>query len=275
MRIDAHVRFWRYHPAEHQWMSPEMQPVQRDCLPEEVEPLLASRDFDGCVALQSRHKLVETRFLLELADHHPFIAGVVGWVDLRSPRVAAQLDEFVVHPKFKGVRHILHDEPDDELMLGEDFRRGIAETGARGLSYDLLVYVAHLPVATQLVDAFPNQRFVIDHIGKPLVQNRLLSPWQERIRELAKRENVVGKISGLMTEVDWNAWRPDDFTPYLEVALDAFGPDRLMIGSDWPMCNLSGDYERVTGVWLDFISRLSPEEQAQVCGGVAERVYRL
>jgi L-fuconolactonase len=263
MRIDAHVRFWRYHESEHRWMSPEMDPVRRDCLPAEVEPLLEQRGFDGCMALQSRHKLAETRFLLKLAESHPSIAGVIGWVDLRSRRVSEQLDEFVSHHRFKGLRHVLHDEPDDEFMLHDDFQRGLAEVGRRGLSYDVLVYGAHLPVVLQLVDAFPEQRFVLDHLGKPLVQNQLLSPWQERLRELAKREHIVGKISGLTTETDWNSWRSEDFRPYLEVALEAFGPDRLMLGSDWPMCELSGGYEKVTSLWFDFISRLSPDEQAK------------
>ncbi len=269
IRIDSHQHFWRYSPAEHVWMDDRMGVLKRDYLPEELSPLLAAIGFDGTIAVQARQNLEETRWLLELAGRFPFIKGVVGWVDLRSPELRKQLAAF---PKLVGVRHVVHDEPDDEFMLRPDFRRGIAQLRDFGLTYDLLLFPRHLPVAVQLVEEFPEQPFVLDHIAKPRIAEGLLSPWQEDLRRLARFPNVWCKLSGLVTEAKWKQWRPDEFRRYLDIVFDAFGPDRLMIGSDWPVCMLSGDYASTMNIVIDY---LSPGDRDGVLGGNCARFYKL
>jgi L-fuconolactonase len=273
MRIDAHQHFWTYHPSEYDWITEEMPVLRRDYLPGDLKPLMENAGFDGTIAVQARQKLVETRWLLELAGEYDFIRGVVGWVDLRNPRVRGQLEEFADNPKLSGVRHVVHDEPDDEFVLREDFQRGIGELADFNLTYDLLTHTVHLPPSLKLVDRFPNQPFVIDHISKPLIQTKRLSPWKEHIREIAQRDNVMCKLSGMVTETTWREWRPEDFTPYMDVCLEAFGPDRMMVGSDWPVCRLSGDYVDVMTIATSYVSKLSPEEQEQILGGACARFY--
>lgn len=275
MRIDAHQHFWVYHAAEYPWMTDELAAIRRDYLPEDLRPLLESLGFDGCIAVQARPAIRETLWLLQLADEHPFIKGVVGWVDLTAADVKAELEAFARHPKLKGIRHLLQDEPDDAYMLRPDFRRGIAALGELGLVYDLLLFPRHLPYAVKLVGEFEHQPFVLDHLAKPPIKEGTLSPWREEIRRLAAFPNVSCKLSGMVTEADWHAWRREDFTPYLDVVLEAFGPQRLMIGSDWPVCTLAGEYRPVMEIVLDYISRLSPKEQADIIGRNAVRIYHL
>jgi L-fuconolactonase len=269
IRIDSHQHFWRYSPAEHVWMDDRMSALKRDHLPEELQPLLVAARFDGTIAVQARQNPEETRWLLELAGRNDFIKGVVGWVDLRSPDVREHLAGF---PKLIGVRHVVHDEPDDEFMLRLEFRRGIAQLREFGLTYDLLLFPRHLPVAVKLVEEFPEQPFVLDHMGKPRIAEGLFSPWQEDLRRLARCPNVWCKLSGLVTEAKWKQWRPDDFRRYLDVVFDAFGPDRLMIGSDWPVCTLSGDYVSTMKIVIDY---LSPGDRDGVLGGNCARFYRV
>jgi len=275
MRIDAHQHFWQYSPAEHTWMSEEMAALKRDFLPEDLEPLLAELGFDGCVAVQARQSLEETSWLLELAQRHDFIRAVVGWVDLRSGELPAQLEAFGRHPKLAGVRHVVQDEPDDEFLLRPDFRRGLARLRDFDLAYDLLLFPKHLPVAVRLVEQFPEQRFVLDHIAKPKIAERQLSPWREDIAALAAFPNVFCKLSGMITEAKWKQWRPEDFHPYLDAVFAAFGAERLMIGSDWPVCALSGDYRSAMGIVLDYAHQLSAEARAGVLGGNCARFYRI
>lgn len=275
MRIDSHQHFWIYDPAEYPWITEQLAPIRRDYLPADLAPLLEELGFDGCVAVQARPTLQETRWLLDLADQNAFVKGVVGWVDLTAADVDEQLDLFGGHPKLKGIRHLLQDEPDDAYMLRPDFRRGLSALGRRGLVYDLLLFPRHLPHAIQLVQAFPDQPFVLDHLAKPRIKEGLLSPWQDDIRRLARFDNVVCKLSGMVTEADWDDWKPADFHPYLDVVLEAFGPERLMIGSDWPVCTLAGEYRPVMKIVLDYIGRLSASEQEAILGGTARRVYRL
>jgi L-fuconolactonase len=256
-------------------MTREMAVLRRDYLPADLEPLLGPAGFAGTIAVQARQVVEETDWLLQLADSHPFIRGVVGWVDLRSPHVAGQLARCARHPKLVGVRHVVHDEPDDHFMLRPEFRRGIARLQDFGLTYDLLLFPRHLPVAVTLVDEFPDQPFVLDHVAKPAIRDRLFSPWREDLGRLAERPNVFCKLSGMVTEARWNEWRPEDLRPYIDVVLEAFGPERLMIGSDWPVCTLSGDYRSTVGVVVDYVGSLSPDERAGILGGNCIRFYEI
>ena len=272
MHIDSHQHFWRYNPAHQVWMTDVMAVLRRDYLPDELKPLLHAAGFDGTIAVQARQMLEETEWLLELSDTHPLIKGVVGWVDLRSPQLRGQLEKYAPHPKLVGVRHVVHDEPDDNFMLLPEFRRGIAQLREFGLTYDLLLFPKHLPVAVKLVAEFPEQPFVLDHIAKPRIADGLLSPWREDLRRLAGFPNVWCKLSGMVTETKWKLWRPEDFHPYLDVVFEAFGLERLMIGSDWPVCTLSGDYVSTMNIVINY---LSAEDREGVLGGNCARFYGL
>lgn len=275
MQIDAHQHFWRYDAEQYGWISEEMAILRRDFLPDDLAPLLTALDFAGAVAVQARQSLKETEWLLRLADQYPFIKGVVGWVDLQSPEVEKQLEAVARHPKLCGVRHVVQDEPDDRFLLRPEFRRGIARLRDFGLTYDLLIYPRHLPAAITLVEAFPEQPFVLDHIAKPDIGAGVLSPWQEDVRELARLPNVSCKLSGMVTETHWGRWQLEDFTPYLDVVFTAFGPDRLLIGSDWPVCTLSGDYASVLGIVIDYLAPYPEETRQKVLGSNAARFYNL
>lgn len=272
MRIDAHQHFWT--PSTQTWLDESMSVLKKEFWPEHLEPLLRGQGFDGCVAVQTLASIDETRLYLKLAGEHDFIKGVVGWVDLCSPDARASAAELAQDPRLVGIRHIAQSEPDD-FLARSDFQRGIGALGELGLAYDILIYARQLPAALDLVRAFPEQRFVVDHIAKPEIKARIQQPWQARMRELGHHPNVVCKLSGMVTEADWQSWKPSDLAFYLDTALECFGPSRLMIGSDWPVCLLAGSYERVVGVVLDYVSRLAPEEKAAILGGTAEAVYRL
>jgi L-fuconolactonase len=273
MRIDAHQHFWRYNAQEYGWMQADW-PIRKDFLPVDLEPLLKSCRLDGCIAVQARQSLEETRWLLELADSAPIIRAVVGWVDLRSDQVGHQLEEFASDPKFVGVRHVVQDEPDNRFMLCADFKRGIAALKQFNLTYDILVFARQLPAAVELVGAFPEQPFVLDHLAKPPIAEGELSPWREQIEMLARLPNVMCKLSGMLTEAKWHAWREADFRPYLDVVFQAFGVDRLMFGSDWPVALLAGSYEQVYSLVSNYVSALNKTEQAKICGDNANRFYR-
>lgn len=276
MRIDSHHHLWHYDPAQHTWMTDDMAILRRDYLPVDLAPLLAETGFDGTIAVQARQTIEETSWLLEQAQQHPFIRGVVGWMDLCSPqRVEAQLERFGRHPRLVGVRHVLHDEPDDRFMLRADFQAGLSRLAKFDLVYDLLIFPHHLPIATQLVERFPDQRFVLDHIAKPPIADGRLSPWREDLARLAGFPNVACKLSGMVTEARWGQWQANTFHPYLDVVLDGFGPERVMIGSDWPVCTLSGGYARTMGIVLDYVQQRCPEAADAILGGNAARIYRL
>ena len=273
-KIDAHQHFWKYTPDEYPWMQPDW-PIRRDFLPPDLEPLLKANGFEACIAVQARQTLEESRWLLGLAQEHPFIAGVVGWVDLRSPRVGEQLTEFAENPKFVGVRHVVQDEPDDEFMLKAEFQCGIARLRSFNLAYDLLIYPRQLPAATRLAARFPNQRFVLDHIAKPPIKEGKLEPWATHIRELARQPNVWCKLSGMVTEATWRKWRSEEFRPYLDVVWEAFGEDRLMAGSDWPVSLLSSGYDETMGIALDFLEEFQPPTRMKLLGSNAAKAYQL
>ena len=275
MRIDAHHHFWQYFPQVQGWIDERMGVLKRDFLPEELWGELKKNGFEGSVLVQTDHKLEETEWFLRLAEQNPFIKGVVGWVDLRSKEVEKQLKDFASNPKFKGVRHIVQSEPDDRFLVGKEFLEGIRVLGDFHLPYDILIYPKQLPAAVELVRKFPKQPFVLDHLAKPEIKDRKISPWKEQIQELAQNPNVYCKLSGMVTEADWKGWKPGDFKPYLEVVFEAFGPSRLMIGSDWPVCLLGGDYTSVMKIVKDYIAGMSKGEQEAILGGNASRFYRL
>jgi Predicted metal-dependent hydrolase of the TIM-barrel fold len=285
MRIDAHVHFIDYNPEEYAWIGEDHRKLKRPFMPEDLKPLLDEAGFDGIVAVQARQSLKETEWLLRLADRCAWIKGVVGWVDLRSPELERQLAGFSAHPKLRGVRHVVHDEPDDDFMLRGDFRRGIGRLREYGLTYDLLLFPKHLPTAARLADEFPEQPFVLDHIAKPDIKSGIGSgdagggeafpAWKRDMHELAKRPNVSCKLSGMVTEADWERWTEADFAPYLDAAFEAFGPDRLMIGSDWPVCTVSRDYRSVMGIVIRYLERYPEDVRDKVLGGNCASFYGL
>ncbi len=256
-------------------MTDLMAVLKKDFLPENLAPLLEQTGFQGTVAVQARQNLQETEWLLELAGQHDFIKGVVGWVDLRSPQVKAQLEAYAQHPKLKGVRHVVHDEPDDYFMLLPEFLRGLALLREFNLTYDLLLFPKHLPLAVEVVKQFPGQKFVLDHIAKPFIRDKTFSPWDSDLRELAKFENVYCKVSGMVTEAAWGQWQVADFYPYLDIVFDCFGPNRLMFGSDWPVCTLSGAYARVVQIVQEYLQRFPNEIQEKILGQNAVEFYAL
>lgn len=275
MHIDAHQHFWIYKAEEYEWIDESMMQLRRDFLPGDLGPERHKDGFQGSIAVQARQSLEETRWLLELADGDPSIMGVVGWVDLRSPEARSQLAAFARNSKLVGVRHIVQSEPDNQFLLGDDFLRGMALLEKFDLTYDILIYPQHLPVAAQFVERFPKQRFVLDHLAKPHIKAREIEPWATGVRGLAKFPNVYCKLSGLVTEADWQSWKPEQIVPYLDVAFDAFGPERLMIGSDWPVCLVAASYDTVMGLVKNYLLRFSSETRENVLGGNARRFWKL
>jgi L-fuconolactonase len=275
MRLDSHQHFWEYNPAHQVWMTDQMQVLRRDYLPDELKPLLRASGFDGSIAVQARQMIEETEWLLHLADAHDFIKGVVGWVDLCSPALRAQLESFSGHAKLVGVRHVIHDEPDDNFMHRPEFRRGIGWLHDFNLTYDLLLFPRHLPGAVRLVAEFPKQAFVLDHMAKPPLRGGLVSPWAEHLKRLAEFPNVFCKLSGLVTETEWKCWRPENFHQYLDIAIGTFGTERVMIGSDWPVCTLSGDYAATMGVVTEYVQKFPAAVREQILGGNCSRFYGL
>jgi L-fuconolactonase len=275
MHVDAHQHFWIYNAEEYGWIDDSMSAIRRDFLPQHLQPELRRNGFDASVAVQTRQTLEETRWLLELADRSSAIVGVVGWVDLCSPEVGAQLAALAQNPKLVGIRHIVQGEADDRFLLRPDFLRGIAALERFDLAYDILIYARHLPVAGEFVERFPRQRFVLDHLAKPIIKDKEIKAWADGIRRLAAFPNVCAKVSGLVTEADWQHWKPEDIAPYLEIAFECFGPERLMIGSDWPVCLVAADYSRVMDVVRKYLQRQSSEVREAVLGGNARRFWRL
>jgi L-fuconolactonase len=275
MRIDSHQHFWTYSAAEYPWIGPGMERLARDYLPHDLAPLAAAEGIDGSVAVQARQSLEESRWLLALAANHPLVKGVVGWVDLRSDTVGDDLHALAANPRFVGVRHVVQDEPDPRFVLGTAFGRGLRQLHQHGLTYDLLLYPHQLPAAIELVALVPEQPFVVDHLAKPRIAAGEIGGWERDIRAIARHENVCCKVSGMVTEAVRQGWKRDDFTPYLDVVLEAFGPERLMVGSDWPVCLLAGEYADVVAIPREFFARLSAGEQALVHGGTAARFYGL
>ena len=275
MIIDAHQHFWNYDPVKDAWITDDMKVIQSDFLPRHLLPVLTQNNVDGCVAVQADQSENETAFLLELASKHDFIKGVVGWIDLCAENIHEQLTYYNQFSKLKGFRHIVQAEPDPEFLLREDFCRGIHALAKYDFTYDILVYPVQLPAVTAFVKKFPQQRLVIDHMAKPDFKSGDIQEWEKHMRIIAKEPHVYCKLSGMVTEADWQNWQPAHFAPFLDVALEAFGADRLLFGSDWPVCQLAGSYTEVKQLITDYISRLSATEQANIMGGNAVRFYNL
>jgi len=280
MVIDAHHHFWRYTDEEYGWIPPDWSALRRDFLPEDLARELAAAGVDGVVTVQARQSLAETDWLLDLAARHAFIRGVVGWVPLVAPDLEQHLDRLAAHPaavagKLRAFRHVLQGEPDDAYMLRDDFNRGIRALTRRGLVYDILIFERHLPNAVTFVDRHPDQAFVVDHIAKPRIATSELEPWAKNIRELARRPHVACKLSGMVTEADVRTWTPEQLRPYFEVVLEAFGPDRLLFGSDWPVCLAGVGYADWKTTVASALSALSATEHSAVFGGNARRIYGL
>lgn len=272
--IDAHQHFWTYDASQYPWITAG-SPLHRDWLPRDLEAEQHKTGFAGAIAVQARQSLEESRWLLTMADHFPMIKAVIGWVDLQSAEVESQLAEFASHPKFRGVRHVVQDEEDEHFMLRPAFISGISKLKQFELLYEILIVSHQLPSAIELAKKFPEQPFVLDHIAKPLIASAALSPWREEIRELALLPNVSCKVSGLVTEANCTSWKPGDFRPYLDVVFDAFGHDRLMFGSDWPVCLLAGSYSEVCTLIQEYAKDLSSEAISGLFGGNAHRIYDL
>lgn len=274
MRIDAHQHFWIYNRREYDWIDDSMAMLRRDFLPPDLKPELERAGFAGAVAVQARQTLEETRWLLELAASAPYIRGVVGWVDLRSAQVRTQLESFAGNSKLVGIRHIVQSEP-DQFLLRPDFLRGISVLEEFDLAYDILIYPKQLTVASEFVRRFPGQRFVLDHLAKPPIKSGEVRSWAQGIREAASLPNVFCKLSGLVTEADWHQWTPEHFLPYLDTAFECFGPERLMIGSDWPVCTAAASYTQAVDVVKNYLGNFPAEVREAVLGGNAARFWKL
>lgn len=275
IRIDAHQHFWNYDPAKHIWMNEQMGALKTDYLPSDLEPLLKNCGLDGCVAVQANQAEVENEFLLDLANQFDFIKGIVGWVDLQPYDVVERLSYYQQFPKIKGFRHVIHDEPDIDFMHRAAFMSGLLQLKSFNYTYDLLIFPKHLPNTIELLKVFNQQLFVIDHIAKPNIKNGEIDTWKKHLKEVASFENVYCKISGMVTEADWSAWKKADFTKYLDAVVEAFGINRIMYGSDWPVCTLAAPYEAQFSIVKDYFSSFSRTEQDNFFGGNASKFYKI
>lgn len=274
--IDAHHHFWQLGRFGYEWLNePPVAAIRRDYLPEHLAPLLQSTGVDRSVFVQTQHNVEETRWVLSLAAQHDFIAGVVGWVDLQSPDCERQLEEFVGNPKFVGVRHVVQDEPDDNWIVRPAVLNGLAVLQRHRVPYDLLFYVKHLKHAATIAKRFPELPLVIDHLAKPRIKDQAVDDWEANFRAAATFPNVWCKLSGMVTEADHRNWKPSNLKPYIDIALEAFGPSRLMYGSDWPVCELAGSYPQVIGALKECVGNLSAAEKAAVFGETAVEFYQL
>ena len=274
MRIDSHQHFWKFDPVRHAWIDSSMQNIAKDFLPEDLKPLLETNLMDGCIAVQADQSETETQFLLGLAEENSFIKGVVGWVDLSAEDLSQRLEVFSKNTLFKGVRHVLQAEKEG-FMLQDPFLKGISELKNFNLTYDILIYPNQLEEARLLIEKNPDQPFVLDHLAKPYIKQQKIKNWASDIKELAKYKNVYCKLSGMVTEADWNHWQFENFKKYLSMAFDTFGSDRLMFGSDWPVCLLAGSYEHVVKIIELFIENLEQEEKNNIMGRNACNFYNL
>ncbi len=275
MIIDAHHHLWKFNEADYAWMDKSMSILKKDYLPADLEKQLGGTDVVGTVVIQARQNLDETRWLLEMAGRYPFIKGVVGWFDLCSENLQAQLNEFTDDPRLVGARHVIHDEPDDDFMLRPAFIKGMEKLVRYSLSYDLLLFPKHLQRAFELVSLFPDQRFVLDHLSKPFIKAGMLDPWREEIGALASQPNVWCKISGMVTEADHEHWKYEDFIPYLDTVIEAFGTDRIMLGSDWPVCRLAGEYDQIMDIPVRYFNDLDPTDREKIFSLNCIKCYEL
>lgn len=274
MKIDAHQHFWRFDPVRDAWITEEMKVIQRDFLPEHLQPLLTAHQMDGCVAVQADQSEVETDFLLALAAQHPFVKGVVGWTDLRADNLPKRLERWADNNRLKGFRHIVQAEPPGFLQ-DRSFLQGVTFILQQGYAYDLLVYAHQLPEAIDFVKQLPEAPVVIDHLAKPNIRKQEFNAWHQSMQVFKNMPQVHCKLSGLITEGDWTKWSPTDFTPYLDAALEIFGAKRLLFGTDWPVCLLAGTYTQVVALVDTWMTALSDDEKNAIMGANAIRFYNL
>ncbi|MEZ4810145.1 MAG: amidohydrolase family protein [Allomuricauda sp.] len=275
MTIDSHQHFWKYQPNTHAWIDDCMGILKKDFMPMDLGPLLQKNNIDGCIAVQAEQSERETDFLMKCAKDHPFIKGVVGWLDLCANDIEDKLEAYSKHSILKGLRHIVQDEPDDFFMLRPEFQRGISLLEKYGLTYDILVYPKQLLSALILVKTFPNQPFVLDHIAKPRIDGTIDANWVQQMKELGKQGNVYCKISGLVTEATWGKWKKEEFAPYLDIVFEAFDVNRIMFGSDWPVYLLSAQYNEVLDIVQDYLLKFQKDVQKKVMGMNAISFYNL
>jgi L-fuconolactonase len=275
IKIDSHQHFWKFDPVRDSWIDNTMQAIRRDFMPADIKPVLDQHNIDGCVAVQADQSETETEFLLSLAADNGFIKGVIGWVNLMDENVRERLAHYSQFKKFKGIRHVLQGETDRALMLHPQFMKGISALKSYDLAYDILIFPDQLGYTNQFIKNLSGQRFVIDHIAKPDIKNKNIERWANTIKAIAKHENVWCKVSGMVTEANWHTWQPADFEPYLDIVFEAFGSKRLMFGSDWPVCNVAGGYDKMIAAIISYVSKLSTDEQAQFWGLNAMEFYNL
>lgn len=275
MKIDAHQHFWQFDPVRDSWITEgSMSAIRRNFLPNDLQPILQQNGIDGCVAVQADQSETETQFLLDLAAQNDFIKGVVGWVDIKVNNFSERLDYFSQYPKLKGFRHILQGEK-PEFMLDPKFTEGVRLLGKKGFTYDILVFPYHLIAVKVFLQRTDNQPFVIDHIAKPYIQKGMIDQWAKDLKSIAQFENVYCKLSGMVTEADWKGWKEADFTPYIDAVFEAFGTDRIMYGSDWPVCLVAASYEKQLSIVQNYISKLSNTEGAKIMGENAKSFYKI
>lgn len=272
--IDAHQHFWNYDPTAHAWITKEMEVIRRDFLPAHLKPILERNGFEGCVAVQAEQSEEETDFLIKQSREHPFIKGVVGWVNLRAQNLTSRLEYYSSHPEVKGFRHIVQAEPKG-FLLQTPFIDGVRQLGHFNLTYDLLIYHHQLEEALTFVHKLRNVRMMVDHIAKPSIRTGEKTHWELNLAAMATFENVYCKLSGMVTEASWKTWKYEDIEPFMDEVFEAFGPSRIVYGSDWPVCLLAGKYEQQFGVVKQYISRLSESEKAMVLGANAKTFYNL
>lgn len=275
MKIDSHQHFWKYDPIKEAWITPEMAVIQKDFLPQDLKPLLSQNNFDGCIAVQADQSENETHFLLELARENDFIKGVVGWVDFKAPNIEERLEYFSGFKKLKGFRHIFQAETNPEFMLRNDFCNGIGKLAKYNFTYDILIGSQQWPFVTQFIQKFPEQHFVIDHLAKPDFKKSDFTEFEKTIQNIAKNPNVFCKVSGLVTEAHWHNWKPEDFKTALDIITQNFGSDRLMFGSDWPVCLLSANYSEVIALVENYFASFSTADQKALWGNNAVSFYNL
>ncbi|GAA4238348.1 amidohydrolase family protein [Postechiella marina] len=275
MTIDSHQHFWNYEPVKHDWIDDSMSVIRKDFLPENLEGVYSENNIDGCVAVQADQTLVETDFLIDLASKNDFIKGVVGWVDLRGNDIDAVLQKYSQFDKLKGFRHVVQGEPDHNFLLRPNFLNGIYKLKQYNFTYDILVFPHQLGAVLEFARKFPNQKFVIDHIAKPYIKDGFYDGWAILMIEIGKLDNVYCKLSGMVTEADFNTWSSKQIHPYMELVLKAFGTEKVMYGSDWPVCLVAGNYKQVKELTTNFIAQLSPDEQKAIMGENAIKFYNL
>ena len=275
MVIDSHQHFWKYEPKKHSWIDNKMKVIRKDFMPSDLQNIYTKNNIDGCVAVQADQTLEETDFLLDLSSKNDFIKGVVGWADLRAENIDDVLKHYSQFEKLKGFRHVVQGEADHNFLLRPDFLRGISALEKYNFTYDILVFPHQLGSVLEFVKHFPNQKFVIDHIAKPYIKDDFFDGWATLMTEIAKHKNVCCKVSGMITEADYNTWTQAQLQPYLELVFEAFGTDRMMFGSDWPVCLVAGNYQQVKIIITNFISKFSEVEQQAIMGENAIKFYNL